>query len=174
MQRTDESLELASTQRARAPSFKGLKPSSEASSRAMRSNTKYNTKPERLLRRALWRLGARYRKNAAGLPGQPDIVFPSARVVIFCDGDFWHGRNWRVLRAKLARRANPQYWIAKIRANKRRDLAHLATLRKRGWVIIRLWETDIKRDPGLAAAQAYAVVVARRMARAMSREGGSP
>jgi DNA mismatch endonuclease Vsr len=122
MQRTDERLRLSSTHRARAPSFKGLKPSSEASSRAMRSNTKYNTKPELLLRRELWRLGARYRKNVPGLPGQPDVVFPSARVVIFCDGDFWHGRNWRVLRAKLARRANPQYWIAKIRANKRRDL----------------------------------------------------
>src|SRR2546425_5950598 len=83
------------------PSFRGYKPSSEASSRAMRGNRKRDTKPEKLLRRQLWRLGLRFRKNVSSLPGQPDIVFPTEKIAVFCDGDFWHGRNWADLKSKL-------------------------------------------------------------------------
>ncbi len=155
----DQPLVLASPHRGRvAPSFKGLRPSSEASSRAMRGNRKYDTKPELLLRRELWRLGLRFRKHVRGLPGQPDIVFPSAKVAVFCDGDFWHGRNWPVLREKLLRRANASYWTAKIEANMRRDLAHVEALRQLGWHTIRLWETDITLDPLKAARKIRARV----------------
>src|SRR5439155_25146815 len=74
----------------RAPSFAGLRPASEAASRAKRANKNYGTRHEILLGRELWRMGLRYRKNMARLPGKPDIVFSRARVVVFCDGDFWH------------------------------------------------------------------------------------
>lgn len=70
----------------------------------------------------LRRLGLYYHKNTPGLPGQPDIVFRSAKVAVFCDGDFWHGRNWRTLRGSLSKGTNSAYWIAKIRSNMQRDL----------------------------------------------------
>jgi DNA mismatch endonuclease (patch repair protein) len=135
----------------RAPSFVGLYPASETASRAKRANCKKDTRPEVLLRRELWRLGLRYRKNARGLPGNPDLVFRAARVVVFCDGDFWHGRDWERLRAQLARRHNPEYWIAKIGRNRERDMEQSAQLTAAGWLVVRLWESAIIRDPRAAA-----------------------
>src|SRR5262245_56757014 len=105
----------------RSPSYVGLRPASEAASRAKRANRKKDTAHELLLHRELWRLGLRYRMHVAGLPGSPDLVFRRARVVVFCDGDFWHGRHWKKLRADLQRRHNAAYWIAKIARNRERD-----------------------------------------------------
>lgn len=148
--------------RAQGPSFKGLQPAGDAASRAKRSNRKTDTTPEILLRKTLWRLGARYRKNVRELPGTPDIVFSSARVAIFCDGDFWHGRKWDTLQEKLARGTNGPYWLAKIRRNIERDRATEAALTELGWRALRLWETDIKRDP-LAAAQVVLSAIGKVM-----------
>jgi DNA mismatch endonuclease (patch repair protein) len=105
-----------------------------------------------MLRRALWRLGLRYRKNVKSLPGKPDIVFFRNKVAIFCDGDFWHGREWPKLRAKLKRGSNSNYWLQKIRSNIERDRRNQALLEKSGWLVIRLWESDIKRSPEITAA----------------------
>jgi len=146
----------------RVPSFKGLSPSSAASSRAKQRNRRRDTKAELALRRELWHLGLRYRKNAEGMLGKPDIVFPKSRVVVFCDGDYWHGRHWRTRRAKLRRGANPEYWIAKISSNRARDPRTTAALRSQGWHVIRLWETDILKDPRRAASEVRDIVDARR------------
>src|SRR5689334_15045680 len=97
----------------KAPSFSGLKPASQAASLAKRMNHRSDTVHERLLRSALWRRGLRFRKNLSNLPGKPDIVFVAARVAVFCDGDFWHGRNWRRLSSQLNRTANAAYWRQK-------------------------------------------------------------
>src|SRR5262249_53395809 len=94
----------------------------------------------------------RYRLSVPGLPGRPDIVFASQRLVVFCDGDFWHGRNLNDRLERLARGHNAQYWVNKVRANVARDIANSAQLRKDGWCVLRLWETDIRRDPAAAAA----------------------
>jgi DNA mismatch endonuclease (patch repair protein) len=145
----------------KSPSYTGLSPASPATSRAKRSNRHRDTTPERLLRRELWRLSLRYRANVAALPGKPDIVFPTARVVVFCDGDFWHGRNWDVLQGKLEKGTNPGYWTAKIARNIERDAEHGANLRQAGWCVLRLWETEIKRDTTLAARQVLDVVQSR-------------
>lgn len=144
-----------------APSFKGLTPSSAASSRAKRANRARDTSPELALRRALWGLGVRYRIHATDLPGRPDIVLRKARVAVFCDGDFWHGRGWRALRLALQRRANASYWIAKIKSNRLRDARSRRALRRLGWHVIALWETDIKRDPEQAARVIKTAVEAR-------------
>jgi len=138
--------------RTTVPRYSEFRPSSEASSRAMRANRNRDTRPEILLRRALWASGVRYRKNVSGLCGKPDLVFPSARVVVFCDGDFWHGRNWHSLRPKLERRANAAYWVQKIAANRERDRRTRTLLRRAGWRVIALWEGDVRRDPTAAAA----------------------
>src|ERR1700749_2067110 len=105
----------------RVPSFKGLVAASEASSRIKRANRHRDTGHERALRSLLWSRGLRYRKNVKTLPGKPDLVFVAAKVVVFCDGDFWHGRNWTNLSQKLAAGTNAPYWTEKIIANRKRD-----------------------------------------------------
>jgi DNA mismatch endonuclease (patch repair protein) len=137
--------------RSKSPSYSGLRPASEAASRAKRANRKKDTRHEVALRQALWRLGLRYRKHVSTLPGNPDIVFAKARVAVFCDGDFWHGRDWWRLSAQLERRHNAAYWLAKIARNRERDLENNALLERMGWLVIRLWETDIKKAPDAAA-----------------------
>lgn len=137
----------------RTPSFAGLRPASEASSRAMRGNRARNTAPEILLRNALRAYALRYRLHDATLPGRPDLVFPSRRLAVFCDGDFWHGRHWPRLRVQLARRANADYWIAKIAANRDRDILQRRALRKAGWMVLRVWESAIRRKPDAVARQ---------------------
>jgi len=151
------------------PSYKGFAPASEAASRAKRANRKTDTAHEVLLRRALWRLGLRYRKHVSNLPGNPDLVFRRARVLVFCDGDFWHGRNWDKLKAQLEQRHNAAYWLAKISRNRERDKQTTALLEGQGWVVLRFWETDIKKDP-CSAALAIRDAVTSQAARASSTE----
>jgi DNA mismatch endonuclease, patch repair protein len=135
-----------------------LTPASEAASRIKRANRNKDTAREILLRRALWRLGLRYLKHVSRLPGNPDLVFTRARVVVFCDGDFWHGRNWKQLRAQLRRRHNPDYWLAKIARNRKRDRENTLALEKEGWTVLRFWEGDIKKDPAAVALDIRNVV----------------
>src|SRR5438105_3225796 len=85
-----------------APSFVGLRPSSERASRNARAIKKRDTEAEVALRRALWAVGLRYRKDVGRLPGRPDLVFARWRLAVFVDGDFWHGRDWDLRRRKLA------------------------------------------------------------------------
>jgi DNA mismatch endonuclease (patch repair protein) len=146
-----------------APRFDGLTATSPATSRIARaSSRKRDTKPELILRRQLTRLGLRYRLDRADLPGRPDIVFPGCRVVVFCDGDFWHGRDLeeRVRRLKLGH--NAPYWVAKITSNVARDRRHDEALACDGWLVLRFWETDITRDASALASQIAQVVSGRR------------
>lgn len=117
------------------------------------------------MRRELWRMGLRYRKNVESLPGKPDIVFSKAQVVVFCDGDFWHGRDWLTLQERLKHRANASYWIQKIGSNRARDEHTTAWWQEVGWQVVRLWETDIKKDPSAAARQVQEVVTSRTSAK---------
>ncbi len=128
------------------PRFAGLSPSSQAASEAKRRTRGRDTRPELLLRRELWRRGYRYRIHARDLPGRPDLIFRGARVAVFCDGDFWHGRDWTERREKLQAGANGAYWIAKIESNMRRDLRTNELLRELGWLVLRFWENDIRKN----------------------------
>lgn len=103
-----------------------------------------DTEIERMVRSSLWKLGYRYRKNYSKLPGKPDIVFVRERVAVFCDSDFWHGRDWSTLKKRL--RTNPEYWIPKIERNRNRDKKVSQELALMDWTVIRLWESDIKKD----------------------------
>ena len=107
------------------------------------------TKPEIALRKALWHENLRYRVNYKALPGKPDIVFTKYKVAIFCDGDFWHGHNW-VLRGKKSLEEEldgySDYWKEKILRNVERDKENNQSLRALGWVVLRIWESDIKKN----------------------------
>lgn len=137
----------------KAPSFRNLTATSAVASRTMAANRSKNTRCEVLLCRELRKLGLQFRQNAATLPGKPDVVFQEARLAVFCDGDFWHGRNWKVRRQKLARGANSAYWVAKIETNVRRDRKHRVSLQRTAWRVLRLWESDILLDPRLCATR---------------------
>lgn len=142
-----------------APSYKDLRPASPRASRAARgSSKKADTKPELMLRRILFREGYRYRKDASTLPGRPDIVFAKAKVAIFCDGDFWHGREWAARKSKLVRGANAPYWISKIEKNVDRDLENQEKLELRGWRVLRFWEGEIRGAPEGIAAEIISVL----------------
>lgn len=133
---------------ATAPSYKGRQAASARASAAARgSSHKRDTRCEVKLRSLLWRAGARFRKDLASLPGRPDIVFPRQRLAVFCDGDFWHGKDWPARREKLAQGANAPYWIAKIEANRARDRRHTAALEAEGWAVLRFWESTIHANP---------------------------
>lgn len=133
-------------------SYRGHAPASSNASKAARgSSKKRDNQCELLLRKELWRRGFRYRVDVKALPGRPDVVFHGARVAVFCDGDFWHGRNLAARLAKLAEGHNPGYWVEKIKTNVARDQRNERELRALGWTVVRLWETEILKDPSAAA-----------------------
>ncbi len=97
------------------------------------------------LRKALWKKGIRYRKNCKELPGKPDIVLTKYKIAIFCDGEFFHGKDWEVLRPKLERSNNSAFWISKISRNRERDDEVNKQLLYLGYTVIRFWGSDIKK-----------------------------
>lgn len=105
-----------------------------------------NTKIEEVLRKALWNRGYRYRKNSKNLPGRPDIVMPKYRIAIFCDGEFFHGKDWEVLKPRLENGNNSAYWIKKISRNMERDEQVNKELLFMGWTVIRFWGKEILKN----------------------------
>lgn len=98
------------------------------------------------LRKALWHRGYRYRKNWKALPGTPDIVLTKYRIAIFCDSEYFHGKDWQQLQQRIQRGNNPEFWEKKITGNIRHDLEVTAELKGLGWKVIRFWGKDIKKD----------------------------
>ncbi|TXS35113.1 very short patch repair endonuclease [Streptomyces sp. uw30] len=109
-----------------------------------------DTKPEVALRSALWRRGLRYRVRST-LMGKPDITFPGAKLVVFVDGDFWHGNAWKIrglpsFEAQFDRMNNPDFWRAKLIKNMTRDAEVNSALDQAGWTVYRVFESRLKRD----------------------------
>lgn len=105
-----------------------------------------DTSIELVLRKALWAKGYRYRKNYKLLPGTPDIVLTKYRIAIFCDSEFFHGKDWEILMPKLQKGKNPNYWISKIERNMERDQEKDKMLLFDGWVVIHFWGRDILKN----------------------------
>ena len=105
-----------------------------------------DTKIEVILRKALWEKGYRYRKNYKELPGKPDIVLTKYKIAIFCDGEFFHGKDWEVLKPRLEQGENGEYWVGKISRNRERDDEINKKLLFMGWTVIRFWGKDIKKN----------------------------
>ena len=103
-----------------------------------------DTKGEILLRKALWHKGIRYRKNYKALPGKPDIAITKYRIAIFVDGDFWHGRDFEKIKNRLD--TNKEFWLKKIETNKKRDLEVDNSLSEMGWIVLRFWESDVRKS----------------------------
>lgn len=120
---------------------------SEKTSRNMRKIKSKDTSIELALRRALWRKGYRYRKNYKELPGSPDIAITKYHIAIFCDSEFFHGKDWDSLKIRLKKGKNPDYWLAHIEENMERDRRNDQLLKFRGWTVIHFWGKDLKKDP---------------------------
>ncbi len=99
-----------------------------------------------MLRKTLWVKGYRYRKNYSKLPGKPDIALTKYKIAIFCDSEFFHGKDWDILRTRLETGSNGDYWINKIVRNMERDEEANRKLRNMGWRILRFWGKYIKKD----------------------------
>lgn len=104
-----------------------------------------DTKIEVQLRKALWHKGYRYRKNCKDIVGKPDIVLTKYKIAIFCDGEFFHGKDWEVLKPRLEKSDNGEFWISKISRNCERDDEVNKRLLFEGWTVIRFWGDDIKK-----------------------------
>ena len=102
-----------------------------------------DTEIEIKLRKALWARGYHYRKNYKILPGTPDIVLTKYKIAIFCDGEFFHGKDWEVLKPRLEKSNNSEFWINKISRNIERDNEIDKELLFLGWTVIRFWGKDI-------------------------------
>jgi DNA mismatch endonuclease, patch repair protein len=103
-----------------------------------------NTKPEIQFRKELWKLGIRYRKHVQAIPGNPDIVIKKYKIVIFIDGEFWHGYNWEEKKNRI--KSNRNFWIPKIERNMQRDLENNLKIEALGYKVFRFWEHSIRKD----------------------------
>jgi DNA mismatch endonuclease (patch repair protein) len=103
-----------------------------------------NTKPELLLRKALWAKGVRYRINSKKLPGKPDVSIQKYKLAIFIDGEFWHGYNWEERKETI--KSNRRFWIPKIERNMQRDREVNSELKNLGYTIFRFWEHEVKKE----------------------------
>ena len=128
---------------------------SERMSRIRSQGTKCEKEFGRVLRRA----GLRYRGQRKDLPGRPDFAMVEAKVAVFVDGAFWHGRDLRAKGDRL-----DDHWLEKIRGNVRRDRRNDRELRAKGWSVVRIWEKDVFRRSDWCVAR-----VKRAMKRRMSK-----
>lgn len=118
-----------------------------------------NTGPERAMAAELASIGLQWESHARDLPGRPDFVFRDAKVVVFVDGDFWHGWRFPAWRHKLSEK-----WEQKIEATRLRDRRNHRKLRRSGWVVLRFWEHAVARQADDLAAKVRSAVEGRRQA----------
>lgn len=136
----------------------GLTPPSEATRRRLTRQARVDTAPEVGLRRELFRLGLRFRRNVrpvADLRREADVYFPRERVVVFVDGCFWHGCPEHFRPTK----SNTKWWAEKIAKNRQRDEATSVTLGRAGFEVLRVWEHE---EPAAAARRVNELVRSRR------------
>lgn len=131
--------------------------------RNMKNIKNKDTLIELKLRRALWKKGYRYRKNCANLPGKPDIVLTKYKIAIFCDSEFFHGKDWEILKPKLESGSNGKFWIDKISKNRIRDDEINKVLLFYGWTVIRFWGKDILKNTDECLKVIEEIVFEKRM-----------
>ena len=111
--------------------------------RNMQAVKSRDSKIEKKLARALRLLGYKFKRNYSKVTGKPDIIFPRLKVAVFCDSEFWHGKNWRVKKREI--KTNRKFWYPKIERNIARDREVNSLLRRAGWEVLRFWGKDIEK-----------------------------
>ena len=118
-----------------------------------------DSKIELLLRQELWSRGIRYRKNVTRIYGKPDIAFIGKKIAVFCDSEFWHGYNWEERRKDF--KSHQEFWIPKIERNMDRDREVTERLESEGWIVLRFWGNEIKKNTAQCADTIEKVVHSR-------------
>jgi len=118
------------------------------------------SKIETILGKGLWAKGFRYRKNDKTVFGKPDFVFKKIKVAIFCDSEFWHGKNWN--KRKHEHKSNIDFWHNKISRNIQRDKQVNKKLTEEGWLIIRFWGKEIEKNSSFCIHKIEQAVQFRR------------
>ena len=119
--------------------------SKEKRSEVMRSIKSKGTGLEKDTAKMLRRAKIHYRSHPK-MYGSPDFLV-EGRLALFCDGSFWHGRDWKKLKGRLEAGDNPSYWVKHIGSNRKRDRKVNQTLKKQEHLVVRLWDTDVKKRP---------------------------
>lgn len=114
------------------------------------------TKPEVAARKWLYAHGIRYRKNDRNLPGTPDIVIPNGRIVVFVNGCFWHGHEG--CRYFVVPKTRTEWWLNKISATQERDKIKKAELESLHWIVVTVWECELKNAFDETMASLLAVI----------------
>lgn len=112
--------------------------------RNMQAVKNKDSKIEIALRKELWHRGLRYQKNVTSIFGKPDLVFKGKKVAVFCDSEFWHGYNWEERKKDF--KSHQEFWIPKIERNMERDKEVTAELQRQGWMVLRFWGKEIKKN----------------------------
>ena len=136
-----------------------MKKTEEQISYNMKRVKSKNSQIELMLRKELWNRGLRYQKNVSGIIGKPDIVFKGKKVAVFCDSEFFHGYDWENRKNDI--KSNRDFWINKIERNIQRDKEVTETLEQQGWVVLRFWGREIKKDLLQCADRIEAVLLQR-------------
>ena len=131
----------------------------------MQSIHSKDTKIEVILRNALWHEGIRYRKNYTKIPGKPDIAITKYKIAVFCDSEFFHGKDWDQLKPRLEKSNNSDFWIKKISRNRERDVEVDRELRSLGWIVLRFWGAEIKKELEQCVNTVKEAVFIRKMER---------
>src|ERR1019366_1014529 len=106
-----------------------------------------NTQPEKTVRSMVHGMGYRFRLHVRRLPGTPDIVLPRHKKIILVHGCFWHG-HVRCLKGRPPK-TNLDFWTPKLAANRKRDRAVAAKLRRLGWDVLIIWQCQLRRPDAL-------------------------
>ena len=126
-----------------------MKKTAEQISHNMRRVKNKDSAIELALRKELWNRGLRYRKNVKTVYGKPDIAFIGKKIAVFCDSEFWHGYAWEITQDEFKSRRD--FWVPKIERNLQRDKEVNEKLRSEGWIVLRFWGKEIKRDVATCA-----------------------
>lgn len=119
-----------------------------------------DTTIELRLRKALWERGIRYRKNYKKLIGKPDIAITKYKIAVFCDSDYWHGYDWENRNQRI--KSNRDYWVPKIERNMARDWEVTSALENDGWLVLRFWEWQIRKELDVCVEQVLDAVNRRK------------
>lgn len=121
-----------------------MKKTKEQISYNMRQVKNKDSDIEVILRKELRKRRIFYRKNVRKIYGNPDLAFIGLKIAVFCDSEFWHGYDWE--KRKKDFKSNQEFWIAKIERNMQRDIEVTEKLEKEGWIVLRFWGKQIKKE----------------------------
>lgn len=134
--------------------------SKEQRSKNMKAIKSKGSRIEELLGKELWSIGFRYRKNNKNVYGKPDFTIKKYKIAIFCDSEFFHGKDWETQKERI--KTNAEFWHKKIESNINRDKIVNETLKTEGWEVIRFWGEEIKKNLNLCVSKIDQAVEKRK------------